>query len=260
MFRRVVIVQARMASRRLPGKVLCEVAGRSLLDWQLSRLRRCRQVDDIWIATTESPDDEPIAAWAQAAGVACFRGAADDVLARYVAAAAAARAEVVVRITADCPLVDPQVVDRVISELTAHAGDCDYASNVLARTFPRGLDVEAFWLDVLHRLDRLAGTLESREHVTVAVRSERPEVFLRRNVRDDVDNSDLRWTVDTPADLEFLQALHAAVDLRDAAWSYRDLVRAIRANPQLRALNSSCQTWDPISLPARAAQRGGTAA
>ena len=257
MFRRVVIIQARMASRRLPGKVLQHVGGRSLLDWQLTRLRRCRAVDDIWIATSDHPSDQPIEDWARSAEIPCYRGAVDDVLGRYAAAARLARADVVVRITADCPLIDPEVTDRVLVELTVHARDCDYASNVLERTYPRGLDVEAFFIDTLLRMERLSRTAAAREHVTLAARSERPELFLRRSVRDDVDNSDLRWTVDVVADLELIRTLHAEFDLGSAALGYRALVRHVRANPELMLMNAAVETWDPAARELLVAKNAG---
>ena len=257
MYRRVVIIQARMASQRLPGKVLQTVGERTLLDWQLARLRRCSAVDEIWIATSDRTSDQPIADWACRAGVACYRGAADDVLGRYAAAARQARADVVVRITADCPLIDPEVTDRVVAELVDHAHECDYASNVLERTYPRGLDVEAFFVDTLSRMDRLSRTPAGREHVTLAARSERPEFFLKRSVRDDVDNSDLRWTVDLPADLELIRALHAELDLGSPARGYRDLIRHFRANPALKLINAAAETWDPLARELETAKSSG---
>lgn len=260
MLRRVIIIQARMASARLPGKVLQLVGDRTLLDLQIGRLRRCRAVDEIRVATSDQASDQPIVDWARGNGVPWFCGSADDVLARYVAAAQAARAEVVVRITADCPLIDPLVTDRVINELTAHARDCDYASNVLERTFPRGLDVEAFHLDTLLRMDRIAASPAAREHVTLTVRSELPHLFLTRSVRDDEDHSDLRWTVDTPADLELIRRLHAEVDLGDPATDYRRLVRYVRARPELTLINRAVETWDPLWQTAVVSQSGGDAA
>lgn len=260
MFRRVAIVQARMTSQRLPGKVLQVCGDRPLLDWQLLRLRRCTAIDEIWIATSDRVCDEPIDQWAHHAGIPCFRGPADDVLARYVAAARAAKADVVVRITADCPLIDPEVTDRVVTELVKHAHECDYASNVLERTFPRGLDVEAFFVDALERMNRLSRMLASREHVTLAARSEQPELFLKRSVRDETDNSDLRWTVDVPADLELIRALHAQLDLGTPALGYRELVRHVRANPALKMINAAAETWDPSVREFRFGKFSGGAA
>ena len=246
MHRSVIIVQARMQASRFPGKVLQTVAGRTLLDRQLARLRRCRSIDEICIATTDGGDDEPIADLGNRSGVACYRGPSDDVLSRYVGAARLTRAEIVVRITADCPLIEPQLIDRVVHELVEHAATCDYASNVLDRTYPRGLDAEAFFLDTLLRMDRIARSSSSREHVTLAVRSERPELFLTRSIRDDENNSDLRWTVDVPADLDLIRRLHEELDLDSPTIGYRDIVRYVRAHPELTLMNAAAKTWDPI--------------
>lgn len=248
-----------MASRRLPGKVLQVVEGRPLLDWQLARLRRCATADDIWIATSQRPDDDAIADWARRGDVPCFRGSADDVLARYVGVARAARADVVVRVTADCPLIEPQVVDAVVNELNDHQACCDYASNVLERTFPRGLDAEALFFDALLRADRLSRSPASREHVTLAVRSEFPQAFLTRSVRDQVDNSDLRWTVDLPADLELMRRLYAELPLVDPAFTYRELVAAVRARPELSLINAAAETWDPLAAELESPSRDGAA-
>src|SRR5439155_7386715 len=156
---------------------------------------------------------ELIVELARREGVAWFRGSEHDVLARFVGAARQARADVVVRVTADCPLIDPEVTDRVIRELVDHSGDCDYASNVLQRTYPRGLDVEAFFTDVLLRMDRLGRSGAAREHVTLVARSELPHLFLSRTVVDSENNADLRWTVDYPADLVLIHALYGALPL-----------------------------------------------
>lgn len=246
MHRRVIIVQARMQSRRFPGKVLQPVWGKPLLERQLMRLRRCCEIDEVCLATTDRGDDEPIVQLARRAGVACHRGSTNDVLARYVGAARQMRAEVIIRVTGDCPLVDPGVIDRVVNQLCEHAATCDYASNVLERTYPRGLDVEAFFFDALLRMDRLARSPAAREHVTLTVRSERPELFLTRSIRDDEDNSDLRWTVDAPADLELIHRLYEDLDLDSPSVGYRDIVRHVRNRPNLTLMNAAVKTWDPI--------------
>jgi spore coat polysaccharide biosynthesis protein SpsF len=242
--RRVIIVQARMTSTRLPGKVLMDVAGQPILAQELHRLKQCALVDDIVVATTTNVTDDPVAELAHREQVGCFRGSEQDVLARYVGAAREARADVVVRVTADCPLIDPQVTDRVIAELTDHAMECDYASNVLRRTYPRGLDVEAFFWDTLLRMDRLAQSAAAREHVTIVPRSEHPELFLCRSVEDDEDNADLRWTVDTAADLEFVRQLYAALNLNTRTASYPEILGYVRNHVGL-ARRDAIETWDP---------------
>jgi spore coat polysaccharide biosynthesis protein SpsF len=243
--KRVVIVQARMRSTRLPGKVLLDLAGRPMLVQQLARLRRCQEVDEIVVATTRLDDDRPVVDLARQADVRWFRGSTDDVLGRFVAAAQEASAEVVVRITADCPLIDPATTDRIIRELVHQPGECDYASNVVRRTFPRGLDSEAMFFDTLARIDRLAVTPTEREHVTIVPRSDRAGLFLIRNVVDARDNSDLRWTVDTPDDLHVMRRIYEGLGLGAVLASYPETLAFVRERPELAALNAGGQTWDP---------------
>jgi spore coat polysaccharide biosynthesis protein SpsF len=153
----------------------------------------------------------------------------------------------VVRVTADCPLIDPGVTDRVIRELIDHEDACDYASNVLLRTWPRGLDVEAFFFDTLARMARLGKTPQAREHVTVPVRLEKPELFLCRSVVDEHDNSDLRWTVDTPQDLRLVRTIYDELDLGSRRLPYADILAWMRARNHLAGLNRGIETWDPYA-------------
>lgn len=243
--RRVIIVQARMTSTRLPGKVLINLAGQPMLAQELRRLKKCTLVDDIIVATTTNLTDNPVEELAYREKVGCFRGNENDVLSRYVGAARQSKADVIIRVTADCPLIDPQITDRVISELVANATNCDYVSNVSNRTYPRGLDVEAFFYDTLTRIDRLAKSNQAREHVTVFVRSERPDLFLCRSVEDNENNSDLRWTVDTQEDLDFVKMLYEALDL--GAWhkSYHEILNYVRNNPEIIRIDNKGTTWDP---------------
>ena len=242
--RRVIIVQARMTSTRLPGKVLMDVAGRPMLAQQLRRLKQCTRIDDIVVATTTNITDDPVVELAHGEKVGCFRGNERDVLARYVGAARYAKAEIVIRVTADCPLIDPQVTDRVIAELTEHATECDYASNVLCRTYPRGLDVEAFFWDTLLRMDRVARSDAAREHVTIVFRSERPELCLCRSVEDTENNADLRWTVDAAGDLQFVRQLYVALDLSTRTAPYPEILGYVRSHTEL-ARRDENGTWDP---------------
>jgi spore coat polysaccharide biosynthesis protein SpsF len=243
--RKVIIVQARMASTRLPGKVMRDIAGQPMLAQQLCRLKRCSLADDIVVATTSNAMDDPIVMLARREHVGCFRGSEEDVLARYAGAARAAQAEVVVRITADCPLIDPEVTDRVISELIQHARDCDYASNVLNRTYPRGLDCESFFSDTLFRVDRIAKTKVAREHVTSFIRNERPDLFLCRSVEDSHDNSDLRWTVDTQQDFDFVKQVYEALNISASQTSYREILNYLHNNADVIRLDQKGITWDP---------------
>lgn len=236
--RRVAILQARMTSTRLPGKVLMDLAGRPLLVREVERLQRSAVLDDIVIATTTNPSDDSVVALAHQSQVACFRGSEADVLSRYVGAARQARADVVVRVTGDCPLIDPEVLDRVVRALEAPDVLCDYASNAIERSYPLGLDTEAMFADVLFRAERLARSAPAREHVTYYVVRERPDLFLLRSVRAAEDNSDLRWTVDTADDLATVRRIYVEAGLADRPLSYPELLRWVRSRPDIARSNA----------------------
>lgn len=232
--RRVAILQARTTSTRLPGKVLMDVSGEPMITHELRRLLAATQLDDVVVATTGSPTDDSIIEIAEKEGVRWFRGSEHDVLSRYVNAAREARADVVIRVTADCPLLDPAVVDSVVASLDRAT---DYASNVMRRTYPQGLDAEALHRDALERIDRLAVTEAAREHVTWLIVRERPELFVKRSVEAPTDDSDLRWTVDVGADLELVRGLYRELNLAEQRLSYESVVRHVRAQQQLADLN-----------------------
>jgi spore coat polysaccharide biosynthesis protein SpsF len=214
-----------MTSTRLPGKVLMDVEGAPLIEREVAALERATTLDEIVVATTTNRDDDVLVDVVERLGLRWFRGSEHDVLSRYCGAASEARADVVVRVTADCPLLDPGVVDRVVGALQPNT---DYASNVLERTFAVGLDTEALHFDVLVRLDRTAQSAASREHVTWFIREERPSLFLTTSVVDDEDNSDVRVTVDTQSDLEAVRRLFRSFG-GGVPPSYRQVVASARA-------------------------------
>jgi len=235
---RVVIVQARMTSTRLPGKVLADLGGRSVLERQLERLARCERADELVVATTTNRDDDPIEALVRGLGHRVFRGSEHDVLSRYAGAAREADADLVVRVTSDCPLIDPEETDAVIGELEERRTEADYASNTLVRHLPRGLDTEALWRDVLERADRMATSVPAREHVTFYVWSEHPERFTLHAVKRPYDAADLRWTVDTPEDLEVVRRLFDALGYADRAVPLAEAIAWAREHPEVMALNA----------------------
>lgn len=231
-------MQARTGSSRLPGKILLEVAGEPMLAHEIRRLQRVEELDDIVVATTVDPGDDPVVAVAEAEGARWFRGSEHDVLDRYFRAAEEASAEVVLRVTADCPLLDPEVAGLVVSTLAAQDGQLDYASNVVERTYPAGLDAEALTAEALERAFRLGRSPEAREHVTWFLLRERPDLFRIGSITDDADNSDLRWTVDHARDLELVRRLYDELDLARKPRSYREVVAHVREHPELATLNT----------------------
>ncbi len=230
----VAVIQARMGSARLPGKVLADVAGRSMLDRVCRRAQGATSLDRIVVATSVGDDDRPIVDACGRLGVACFCGSPNDVLDRYHRAAETQRADVVVRITADCPLIDPNVIDRVVQTFVEQRPD--YAANTLRRRWPRGLDTEVFSADVLARASREATEAHQRTHVTPYF-YEHPDLFRLVSVDGPEDLGDWRWTVDEPADLRFVCAVYGHFQGSDDTFDWRDVWRLIRQDPSLAEIN-----------------------
>lgn len=219
-----------MSSSRLPGKVLADVHGEPMLALMLKRLRGATSLTEIVVATSDGPEDDPIVAAAEAAGARAHRGPRDDVLARLAGAAAGHDGEVL-RLTADCPLMDPAVVDRALEVFRATPG-CDYAQNVLPRTYPDGLDVEVLSARVLRRLDAEAREPEEREHVTLALRGRLADVRIA-TVPGYPELADVRWTVDTADDLDFVRLVVERLAERRHVADMTEILAAVRADPSL---------------------------
>jgi spore coat polysaccharide biosynthesis protein SpsF (cytidylyltransferase family) len=221
----VAVVQARTGSRRLPGKVLADLAGQPLILRVLERAAAARGVDHVVLATSDLARDDELAGMVADAGWAVHRGDEQDVLRRFRDAADHARADIVVRITGDCPLADPDVIATVVDRVRDPAQPCDLASNALRRTFPKGLDAEALYIDVLHRTDRLARSPEAREHVTWFAYRERPDLFLLASVENDDDAyASVNWSVDEEADLQRVRDLYARFGLAERTRPWTDLL------------------------------------
>ena len=233
----VAIVQARMGSTRLPGKVLKDLEDESVLARVVNRLRRARLLDDVLIATTDRPADDFIVQECRRYSVAVSRGDQEDVLDRYYRAAQLAKADAVVRVTSDCPLIDPEITDKTIAAFLE--AKCDYASNVQVRTYPRGLDTEVFTFQALGRAWHAARQPYQRVHVTPFI-YEHPQEFQLVSVTGDKDYSSHRWTVDTPQDLEFLRAVYARLtDKPMFLWT--DVLEVLGREPELVEINRSIQ-------------------
>lgn len=231
----VAIIQARMGSTRLPGKVLCDLDGKPMLARVVTRARRAAQINEVIVATSTLAADQEITALCAERGWPFFRGDEQDVLDRYYRAALAFHADVVVRITADCPMIDPEALDQVVTALLENEASSDYACNFHPRrTYPRGLDAEALRFDVLERCWQEATAAANREHVTSFI-YQHPEAFALRGVESGGDFSHLRWTVDTPEDLELARAIYAYFGRDDFSW--RDAVAACEVHPHWADLN-----------------------
>lgn len=232
----VAIIQARMGSSRLPGKVLLDIVGVPMLGHVVTRARRASTLDHVLVATSRAAPDNPIVEFCSARGIDCFRGSEEDVLDRYHSAAASAGADVVVRLTADCPLLDADVIDEVVGVF--REGGADYVANILRCTYPDGLDTEVFSRAALERAWGEARLRSEREHVTLYLRKH-PDRFRQRNVTADHDWSALRWTVDEPRDLEFVRAVYNKLGTMDFGW--RDVLALLDADPALTELNAGIE-------------------
>ncbi len=231
----VAVIQARMNSQRLPGKVMMKVGPNPILGHVVKRLRRCRRLDLVTVATTERGDDQPIRDFCDRYRIPWIAGSEADVLGRYRQAARTFDAERIVRVTADCPFIDPDVVDRTIRIMTEHP-DVDYASNVFPRrSFPRGLDCEVVTREALDRVSYHATEPRYREHVTLLIH-DRHEEFHTMGWTSARDHSELRWTVDTPEDLELIRSIYDYFGHDRFGW--QDILNAYDFRPDWRAINA----------------------
>lgn len=229
----IAIVQARMGSSRLPGKALKDIQGRSMLARVVRRAQRSSLIDRLIVATTDKEADDAIASECKILGVSVFRGSEDDVLDRYYQAAKAFSAEAVVRITSDCPLIDPDVIDRVVRVFLDNRPD--YASNTIENTYPRGLDVEVFTFSALEKAWRNASLDFERVHVTPYIYLH-PELFRKLSVTAEKNLSFYRWTVDTAEDLALVRAVYEKMG-GDDHFSWRDVLDLFEREPGLAELN-----------------------
>lgn len=233
----LAILQARMGSSRLPGKVLKPIMGRPMLGRHIDRLKRCSTIDRLVVATSADKGDDPIAAFCAAEGVSCYRGPLQDVLARYETAARENDpVDHVLRLTGDCPLADPAIIDRVVR--THLAGNYDYTSNTLEVKFPDGLDAEIMTREALNQAASEAREPYDREHVTPFI-YRRPDRFRMGSVVNDANLGHMRWTVDTEADFRLVEAVYRALLPRNDAFAYSDILRFLLANPDVAAINAA---------------------
>jgi spore coat polysaccharide biosynthesis protein SpsF len=233
----VAIIQARMGSTRLPGKVLKDLGGTTVLARVVNRTQRATLLDEVVVATSVLPGDDAIVKECDRLGVTWFRGEEADVLDRYHRAAVKFVADVVVRVTADCPLVDPELIDATIRAFLDQKAD--YATNSLVLTYPRGLDVEVLTAGALAYAWRDAREPHQRIHVTPYL-YENPHLFKVLSLTAEEDQSRYRWTLDTADDMEMLRAVHSHFGDRDDI-SWREVLRLMEREPRLAEMNSHVQ-------------------
>ena len=233
--RAVGIVQARMTSTRLPGKILLEVLGKPLLQYELERLRKISSIDELVVATTTNVDDDPVIELCGTLGVSTYRGSELDVVSRYYEAAEQYKADAVVRFTADCPLIDPQVSDSVIRYYLEHAGEVDYCC-VDISTYSRGTDTEVFSLNALRDAGREGNTAPDREHVTFFIRN-RPDRYKQWVKKSGNDWGKYRLTVDTREDFELIREILERLYPANPNFSINDVIELLEKNPELPKIN-----------------------
>lgn len=230
-------IQARMGSSRLPGKVLKKVLNRPLLDFLVERVKDCQEIDNIVILTTYLEEDDLIASFCEDKKLCCFRGSKENVLERYYQASLKNNPNGIVRITADCPLIDPEVVDQVVKAFRHQYPKIDYVSNCLERTFPRGLDVEVFSHEALHRAYQNGHRPDEKEHVTVYI-YRHPDLFKLLNVSHIQSLSSYRWTVDTPEDFELIRLILEHLYVHKPHFRLNDILTLLSYHPEWNKINA----------------------
>jgi spore coat polysaccharide biosynthesis protein SpsF len=245
MSRRIAIIQARMTSTRLPGKCLLPLAGQPMLSHVVKRVRLIPGIESVWIATTNDGSEAPLVALARSIGAPVYRGSVEDVLSRFAAIAHNTRADVIMRITADCPLIDPHLSGRVLQLFESGRPTCDYASNTLRRTFPRGLDTEVFSNRILQELDVEATDPLDREHVTRFIYTN-PDRYNMLDLVGTADYSRLRWTVDTPEDFQFVSKVYDCLSARQLGNGFENTMSVLEEFPELSHINANVEQKNTV--------------
>jgi len=230
----LAILQARFSSSRLPGKVLKPILGKPMLARQIERVLQSHRIDHLLIATSTDPSDDALEDLCRQITIPCFRGSLDDVLGRFYQAAKTLQPQHVVRLTGDCPLIDPEIIDAVIDFYLA--GDYDYASNAVQPTFPDGLDVEVFRFPILEQVWKEATLPSQREHVTPFI-YQHPERFQIGHYRNPENLSHLRWTVDEPEDFTFVTRIYEALFPVNPEFRMQDVLSLLQQRPELATMN-----------------------
>ncbi|MFC9541768.1 cytidylyltransferase domain-containing protein [Lysinibacillus sp. NPDC056959] len=232
----VAIIQARMGSTRLPGKILKTVNNKPLLSYQIERLQQSRYINDLVIATTIEEQDDLIVGFCKRNQVLYFRGAEQDVLARYYETAKAFNADAIVRITSDCPIIDVQVVDKTIRYFIDNK-NFDYISNTIERTYPRGQDTEIFSFAALEKAYNEAILEKEREHVTAYFYTN-PKMFKIGSIKSEIDYSRYRWTVDTEEDFNLIKNIIENLYCENPNFTLKDTVQLMEENPDWFYINA----------------------
>ena len=232
----IAISQARIGSTRLPKKVLKKIEGKTILEHIVNRVKAAKNLDDIVVATTVNKEDMQIVKLCAKLGISVFCGSEDDVLDRYYQAARLFKAEHIVRITSDCPLIDPQVIDKVIE--IYFQKKADYASNTMIETYPDGLDTEVFSFKTLKIAWENAKLTSEREHVTPYIRKN-PNIFKLVNLKCNSDLKNKRWTIDEPKDFEFVKIIYKNLYSEDSLFGMKKILNFLKKHPEIEEINKN---------------------
>lgn len=236
----VCIVQARVGSTRLPGKVLKKICGKTVLEHDVIRLKLIKNIDEIVIATTELDRDNKIVEECKKMNVKYFRGSEQNVLARYYYAAKENNADIVVRVTSDCPLIDPEVSSKIIEFYLENMDKYDYVSNTIDRTYPRGLDIEVFSFKALEKTFKEAIIERDKEHVTPYI-WDNPDKFKLCQYRNDIDYSYLRWTLDTEEDYLLISTVYKELYGTKDILGFNNIIELFKKKPNIRQINENIE-------------------
>jgi len=236
----VCIIQTRIGSSRLPGKVLKKIGNKTAVEHVVERIKRISSIDEIIIATTIEERDDLVEEEAKRLGVNFYRGSEDDVLSRYYYAAKEYNGDVIVRVTSDCPLIDSEVSGNVIEFFLNNMDKYDYVSNTLERTYPRGLDTEVFSLKALEKAFKEAEIKRDREHVTPYI-WDNPKLFRIYQYKNQIDNSNFRWTLDTAEDLELIRKVYDYLKERGNEFTMEEVLGLYKKHPELKYINETVE-------------------
>lgn len=242
----LAILQARMSSSRLPGKVMMPINGEPMIYRQIERIRQATVIDELIVATSTDPSDDPLVEFLKAKNIEVYRGSLDDVLSRFLEIETQTKPTAIIRLTGDCPLVMPELINEMVEHF--YESNVDYLSNTLEPTFPDGLDVEVVRASIFSKLTAYELSDAEREHVTLGIYS-RPSVFTLENFCGIEDLSRKRWTVDYLEDLVFVGQVFSAFKGRESTFSFEDVIQLLRNDPDLGSA---------ISADRRNEQLGGT--
>lgn len=231
----LAILQARMSSSRLPGKVLKEIMGKPMLELQIERILRSKQIDKLVVATSDCKEDDAIESLCKKLLLDCYRGSLNNVLDRFYNAALQYIPNHIVRLTGDCPLTDPEVIDDLIRFYLD--GDYDYANNCSNPMLPDGLDAEIFSFAALKKAWEVPTNSLQQEHVTLYF-EDNPQIFQTAVLTYHYDHSHLRWTVDEPQDFEFVQLVYQKLYPKNTEFSFKDVLKLIEDQPELTLINA----------------------